>query len=161
MRRRKSKRPITATHVTTAADGETSDQPASTNGESATKGGFFGEARATPEEASLTDPFHDKQYQKVLHAMKSKSSLVKPIPPVRKEPPIIDLAEVLPGSNIGAINRAGQVVFHSVGNTGNTKDAGQQALAPDRMVEDRFCMPSPFCMPGAPLSAPSAAPGRC
>ena len=134
-------------HSTTAGHATTPDVPAPTgqpadgggasrNGEPAANGRFFAEVRPVPDERSFTDPVHDSAYYKILDAVKSKRSLLKAIPPVRANPPVMSLDDVLPPESVAAIKKAGQIVFHSVGDTGSLKSPVQQSLVPDHMVED-------------------------
>ena len=62
-----------------------------------------------------------------------------PFPVVKKVEPLLQLAEALGdhGGNIVAqIQRAGQIVFHSLGDTGNTKGPLTQSEVADKMVAD-------------------------
>jgi hypothetical protein len=60
----------------------------------------------------------------------------EPIPAPRVEPPVMDLSAVLPGSAIGAIQEAGQLVFHTVGDTGGVVKAEPQLAVADAMSAD-------------------------
>jgi len=59
-----------------------------------------------------------------------------PIPKPRVNPPVIDLGAVLPASALAAINKAGQLVFHSVGDTGGIVRAEPQLAVADAMAAD-------------------------
>jgi len=60
----------------------------------------------------------------------------EPIPTPQVDPPVMDLSAVLPAAAIAQIQAAGQLVFHSVGDTGGiVKPAAQLAVA-DAMCAD-------------------------
>lgn len=62
--------------------------------------------------------------------------VTEPIPAPRVQPPVMDLSAVLPPSAIAAIRKAGQLVFHSVGDTGGVVKAEPQLAVADAMAAD-------------------------
>jgi hypothetical protein len=61
---------------------------------------------------------------------------VEPIPAPRVQPPVMDLGAVLPASSVAQIEAAGQLVFHSVGDTGGIVRAEPQLAVADAMAAD-------------------------
>ena len=61
---------------------------------------------------------------------------VEPIPPLRANPPVMDLGSVLPASAVDAIVAAGKLVFHSVGDTGGIIRAEPQLAVADAMAAE-------------------------
>jgi predicted phosphodiesterase len=59
-----------------------------------------------------------------------------PIPTPRVQPPVFDLSAVLPASALTEIQAAGQLVFHSVGDTGGVVKAEPQLAVADAMAAD-------------------------
>jgi hypothetical protein len=62
--------------------------------------------------------------------------VTEPIPGPRVNPPVMDLSAVLPASAIAAIEKAGQLVFHTVGDTGGVVKAEPQLAVADAMAAD-------------------------
>lgn len=62
--------------------------------------------------------------------------VTEPIPAPRVQPPVMDLSTVLPASAIAAIEKAGQLVFHAVGDTGGVVKAEPQLAVADTMAAD-------------------------
>lgn len=60
----------------------------------------------------------------------------EPIPAPRVDPPLMDLSTVLPADAITQIQAAGQLVFHSVGDTGGIKKPEAQLAVADAMCAD-------------------------
>lgn len=60
----------------------------------------------------------------------------EPIPAPRVQPPVFDLSAVLPASALAQIQAAGQMVFHSVGDTGGVVKAEAQLAVADAMAAD-------------------------
>lgn len=64
------------------------------------------------------------------------NTLLQPIPPPRTPNPTITLADILGSSVAQAIQNAGQIVFHSVSDTGSVNGPATQSLVADKMVAD-------------------------
>lgn len=64
------------------------------------------------------------------------SQLLEAIPPPWKTPPEMSLGDVLTASTIQAIQKAGKIVFHSVGDTGGVKEPSHQFAVADAMAAD-------------------------
>ncbi len=62
--------------------------------------------------------------------------LIEAIPKLRVNPPVMDLGAVLPASALDAINAAGKLVFHSVGDTGGIIRSEPQLAVADAMAAD-------------------------
>jgi hypothetical protein len=60
----------------------------------------------------------------------------EPIPAPRVDPPVMDLSAVLPADAISQIEAAGQLVFHSVGDTGGIVKPDPQLAVADAMCAD-------------------------
>jgi Calcineurin-like phosphoesterase len=104
------------------------------------KGPQFGEAAPTPDPSKFTVKHgSDTQAYKILD---SEAGTLKPraFPVVPGKPePVVKLADALgsQGTDIEAdIQKAGQIVFHSVGDTGNTKGPRDMDAVVDKMVAD-------------------------
>ena len=63
--------------------------------------------------------------------------VTEPIPAPHVQPPVMDLNAVLQASAIAAIQMAGQLVFHTVGDTGGVVKAEPQLAVADAMAADR------------------------
>jgi hypothetical protein len=61
---------------------------------------------------------------------------VEPIPPLRVNPPVMDLGSVLPASSVAEIVAAEKLVFHSVGDTGGIMRAEPQLAVADAMAAE-------------------------
>ncbi|HUN84370.1 MAG TPA: metallophosphoesterase [Terracidiphilus sp.] len=61
---------------------------------------------------------------------------IEPIPAPRLLPPVFDIGAVLPASVLSQIRAAGQLVFHSVGDTGGVVKAEPQLAVADAMAAD-------------------------
>jgi hypothetical protein len=120
-----------------------SSQPSDSNSESSqtipTNGPQFGEPTPTPDPTKFTVKHgSDSQAYKILDSQKG-SLRPRAFPIAGEAEPRLTLAEALgkKGSDIeNAITRAGQIVFHSVGDTGNTKGPHDMELVADKMVSD-------------------------
>lgn len=125
-----SKHPTKTKSGTTTGTG-TGTTPA-TNG-----GPAFGQPLPSPDPTGFKVPHGSDSglYSKV------DPKLLEAIPDARNgdAEPILTLAEVL-GANgdaeLAAIEKAGQIVFHSVGDTGSVKGPETQSLVADKMVSD-------------------------
>lgn len=60
----------------------------------------------------------------------------EPIPAPRVDPPVMDLASVLGADAVAQIQSAGELVFHSVGDTGGIKNPAPQLAVADAMCAD-------------------------
>jgi hypothetical protein len=104
-----------------------------------TNGPQFGEPAPTPDPTKFTVKHgSDSQAYKILDSQKG-SLRPLPIPIAGEAEPRLTLGEALgkKGSDIeNAVTKAGQIVFHSVGDTGNTKGPHDMELVADKMVSD-------------------------
>jgi hypothetical protein len=105
-----------------------------------TRGPQFGEPAPTPDPTKFTVKHgSDTQAYKILDTKKGKLQPRAFPASAGGDEPVLTLAQALgpKGSDIEkAITRAGQVVFHSVGDTGNTKGPHSMELVADKMVSD-------------------------
>ncbi len=62
--------------------------------------------------------------------------VTEPVPAPWKTPPVLSLADVLGASVVQQIQSAGQIVFHSVGDTGGVKEPSHQFAVADAMAAD-------------------------
>lgn len=93
----------------------------------------FGQPTPSPDPTSFKDPVTDSS--------KPDVAGVQPVPQpaTSAAEPVLTLAQVYgsKGTTITqAIQSAGQIVFHSVGDTGSAKGPGTQSLVADKMVSD-------------------------
>ncbi|HUB29775.1 MAG TPA: metallophosphoesterase [Terracidiphilus sp.] len=65
-----------------------------------------------------------------------EEQVTEPIPAPRVNPPVMDLSAVLSASAMEAIQGAGQLVFHAVGDTGGVVKAEPQLAVADAMAAD-------------------------
>jgi len=104
-----------------------------------TKGPQFGEPSPTPDPTKFTVKHgSDAQAYKILDSQKG-SLQPRSFPTASMPEPTLTLADALgpKGPDIeNAITRAEQIVFHSVGDTGNTKGPHDMELVTDKMVSD-------------------------
>ncbi|MGA8272001.1 MAG: metallophosphoesterase [Candidatus Sulfotelmatobacter sp.] len=66
----------------------------------------------------------------------------QPLPPARPLPYRFDLSQLLSASDIATINSNGVMVFHTVGDTGDYRNAGPQDLVAEIMTQDVQNSPS-------------------
>lgn len=94
---------------------------------------IFGQPQPSPDPTGFRTPVTDQKYQEL--------NTLEPVP----EPsggavePILTLAQVYGAegaAKTAAIQQAGQIVFHSVGDTGSAKGPATQSLVADKMVTD-------------------------
>ncbi|MGH9742472.1 MAG: metallophosphoesterase family protein [Candidatus Acidiferrum sp.] len=64
------------------------------------------------------------------------TQVIETIPPPWKTPPVVSLGDVLNASSIQSIQKAGKIVFHSVGDTGGIKEPSHQFAVADAMASD-------------------------
>lgn len=62
--------------------------------------------------------------------------VIEPIPAPRVQPPVFDLSAILPADALSAITASGNLVFHSVGDTGGIKNPDPQLSVADAMATD-------------------------
>jgi hypothetical protein len=96
----------------------------------------FGQPSPSPDPTGFTVPVTDEgDYSKV------NATLLQPVPSptVAAVEPILELQKVLGSAcaaKIAAVEQAGQIVFHAVGDTGSVKGPTSQSLVADKMVSD-------------------------
>lgn len=114
--------------------------PVDNSGPSATDGPQFAESTPTPTPKKYSVKHgSDKQAYSILDSEKGK---IRPLAfPVLSGvgEPVLDLANAYgpKGKTIeGSIRRAGQIVFHVIGDTGNTKGPKDEGLVAEKMIAD-------------------------
>lgn len=126
-----SKRAKKAAPTTRPAKGNT--QPIATNGPQ------FAQPITTPDPTAFTMQHgSDSAAYKILDSQKG-TLLPRPFPVAKEAEPTLTLAEAVgtQGASVtSAIQRAGQIVFHVVGDTGNTKGPQEMELVADKMTAD-------------------------
>jgi len=126
-----TKRAKRAAPTTAPAKGNT--QPLPTNGPQ------FAQPIVTPDPTAFTVQHgSDTAAYKILDSQKGKL-LPRPFPVAKEAEPTVTLADAIgtQGASVtAAIQRAGQIVFHVVGDTGNTKGPKDMVLVADKMVSD-------------------------
>jgi Calcineurin-like phosphoesterase len=105
-----------------------------------TQGPQFGEPAPTPDPTEFTVKHgSDAQAYKILDSQKGKLQ-PRPFPPVKGiDEPVLPLAQALGNKGnqiVSEIQQAGQIVFHALGDTGNTKGPRDQGKVADKMVSD-------------------------
>jgi hypothetical protein len=93
----------------------------------------FAQPMPTPDSTSFRDPVTDQKLKEV--------GTVEPFPAPRGGAiePVLQLADVLGSqgtAQVTAIQKAGQIVFHTVGDTGSTQGPATQSQVADKMVTD-------------------------
>jgi hypothetical protein len=93
----------------------------------------FAQPKPSPDPTGFKDPVTDKKFQGIRE--------LEPVPQPRggAVEPVITLAQVYGiagAAKIAAIQKAGQIVFHSVGDTGSVVGPATQSLVADKMVTD-------------------------
>src|SRR5215471_1738089 len=106
----------------------------------ATQGPQFGEPAPTADPTKFTVKHgSDAQAYKILDSQKGTLK-PRPFPHVKGiDEPVLTLAQALGNKGdqiVSEIQRAGQIVFHAVGDTGNTKGPRDQDAVADKMVSD-------------------------
>ncbi len=102
----------------------------------------FGQPVATVDPTEFTVAHaNDSQVYKTLDALNARHALQPlPFPAPRGLPePVLTLAHILGAKGQAAVDaaeQAGQLVFHSVGDTGNTRGPDPQNLVADKMISD-------------------------
>jgi hypothetical protein len=93
----------------------------------------FGQPQPSPDPTTFKDPVTDASEKDVAGVQSV------PQPAAAATEPILTLAQVYgsQGATIAqTIKAAGQIVFHSVGDTGSVKGPGTQSLVADKMITD-------------------------
>ena len=107
------------------------------------RGQFYADPQPSPSETSFHADNNSSAYYNSPYYLAHKSQ-VQPIPPRNGEQPL-DLKDFLPAGVLAAINQAGRISFHTVGDTGAAKvnrsqtaatAIGHQATVADSMVKD-------------------------
>jgi hypothetical protein len=93
----------------------------------------FNQPTPSPDPTGFKDPVTDQKLQEI--------GTLEPVPQPRggAEEPILTLEQVYGSAGaarIAAIEKAGQIVFHSVGDTGSVVGPATQSLVADKMVTD-------------------------
>jgi hypothetical protein len=99
----------------------------------ATDDPVFAQPTPSPDPTSFRDPVTDQKLKEI--------GAVQPFPAPRggATEPVLQLADVLGSqgpARVTAIQKAGQIVFHTVGDTGSTKGPATQSQVADKMVTD-------------------------
>ena len=94
---------------------------------------IFGQPVPSPDPTGFKTPVTDQKYQGLPN--------IQPVPQPRggAVEPVLTLAQAYGSAGSAkeaAIQKAGQIVFHSVGDTGNVKGPASQSLVADKMVSD-------------------------
>ncbi len=93
------------------------------------KGHTYADPKPSPDEGSFQMDNTSQQYYQSPY-YKAHQHEVQPIPrPRTGVPPYIDLADFLPQNLIDGITKAGEIVLHSVGDTGAAKTGPKQSAA--------------------------------
>jgi hypothetical protein len=93
----------------------------------------FAQPKPSPDPTGFKDPVTDQAFQGI--------RMLEAVPPPRggAVEPVLTLAQVYGSAGpakIAAIQKAGQIVFHSVGDTGSVVGPATQSLVADKMVTD-------------------------
>ena len=89
----------------------------------------YADPKPTSDESAFQVNNTSEAYYNSPYYLQHKSQ-VQPIPPARKGvPPYLELTDFLPKEVITAIQTAGEIVFHSVGDTGAAKVNARQTAA--------------------------------
>ncbi len=121
----KKSTPQTAVKQTSGSKGTT--RPRATNDP------VFAQPSPTPDPTNFRDPVTDQPLKEV--------GTVEPFPAPRggAGEPVLQFADTLGSqgaARVAAIQKAGQIVFHTVGDTGSTKGPTTQSQVADKMVAD-------------------------
>jgi Calcineurin-like phosphoesterase len=105
---------------------------------------MFGEPKPTPGESQFADQNSDEKYYRLLNA-----KLLQKIPAPAKDPPRMNLQDVIGANAVQKIQKYGRIVFHSVGDTGATipatplrENAVTNKMAADFDEENQADVPS-------------------
>ncbi len=104
-----------------------------------TSGPQFGESAPTPDPTKFTVKHgSDKEAYSILDSEKGTLK-PRPFPTVKEVEPVVNLADAYGASGPGIIRqvqKSGQIVFHTLGDTGNTKGPRDEGRVADKMVAD-------------------------
>jgi hypothetical protein len=93
------------------------------------QGQLYADPKPTPDEDAFQVNNTSEAYYNSPYYLKNKN-LIQPIPPPRAGVPLnVNLADYLPQATMAAIQAAGSITFHSVGDTGAAKTGGHQTAA--------------------------------
>jgi hypothetical protein len=93
------------------------------------QGQLYADPKPTPDEDAFQVNNTSEAYYNSPYYLKNKN-LIQQIPPPRPGVPLnIDLSDFLPTATIAAIQAAGSISFHAVGDTGAAKTGGHQTAA--------------------------------
>jgi hypothetical protein len=100
---------------------------------SVSPGRYFGEPTPKPGELQFVDQKSDSKYYRLVDP-----SLLQKIPAPSISPPRLSLQDIVGSDATAKIQSSGQIVFHSVGDTGVTMGAGpgNEAAVTDKMAGD-------------------------
>ncbi len=93
----------------------------------------FAQPKPSPDPSGFKDPVTDTKFQGI--------TVLEPVPQPAggAVEPVLTLAQVYGNAGaakVAAIQKSGQIVFHSVGDTGSVVGPGTQSLVADKMVTD-------------------------
>jgi len=94
---------------------------------------IFGQPQPSPDPTGFRNPVTDQKYKNI------NSVGAVPAPANGAVEPVLTLAQVYGSAGAAkeaAITAAGQIVFHSVGDTGNVSGPQDESLVADKMVSD-------------------------
>ncbi len=97
----------------------------------AASGFVFADPQMSPDNFDTFNP-QDVFADSKVHA----NAIPEKIPPLVRTPPVMKLDEVLGAARVAQIQSAGQLVFHSVGDTGGIKEPKHQFAVADAMAAD-------------------------
>jgi hypothetical protein len=130
---RKRKAPAKKKTAPTTRPAKGNTKPITTNGPQ------FAQPITTPDPAAfIMQHGSDSAAYKILDSQKGKL-LPRPFPVAKTAEPIVTLGDAIgtQGASVTtSIQRAGQIVFHVVGDTGNTKGPRDMELVADKMTND-------------------------
>ncbi len=93
------------------------------------QGQLYADPKPTPDEDAFQVNNTSEAYYNSAYYLANKN-LIQQIPPPRPGVPLnINLADYLPAPTMAAIQAAGSITFHSVGDTGAAKTGGNQSAA--------------------------------
>ena len=93
------------------------------------KGQFYADPKPSPDETSFRQDNNSAAYYNSPYYLNNKNQ-VQPIPQVRQNAaPNINLADYIPTDIAKAIDQAGKITFHAVGDTGAAKVSRSQSAA--------------------------------
>jgi Calcineurin-like phosphoesterase len=97
----------------------------------ASPGFAFANPQPSPDDFDEFDPQDVYADSKV-----AATQVIEPIPAPWKPTPVMALSDVLSAGSIQAIQKAGQIVFHSVGDTGGIKEPSHQFAVADALAAE-------------------------